>query len=77
MYFLILVVERDERVWKRRKEWKGMEGNGREWKGMEGKEEYRQESANISISTGWNCYLSYVNSQGGKEKLEDVYQKEE
>ncbi len=29
------------------------------------------------VSTGWNCYLSYVNSQGGKDKMEDVYEKEE
>ena len=26
--------------------------------------------------TGWNCYLSYVNSQGGKNKIADVLEKE-
>ena len=29
------------------------------------------------LCIGWNCYLSYVNSQGGKEKIDDVYEKEE
>lgn len=27
-------------------------------------------------AAGWNCYLSYVNSQGGKDKLDDVLEKE-
>ena len=31
----------------------------------------------VCVCIGWNCYLSYVNSQGGKEKLDDVYEKEE
>lgn len=34
--------------------------------------------ANMCVcATGWNCYLSYVNSQGGTEQIEDVYDKEE
>ena len=28
-------------------------------------------------AAGWNCYLSYVNSQGGKQKIEDYLDKEE
>lgn len=31
----------------------------------------------VCVCTGWNCYLSYVNSQGGKEKIQDVFDKEE
>lgn len=31
----------------------------------------------LACVVGWNCYLSYVNSQGGKDKMEDVYEKEE
>ena len=30
----------------------------------------------VCVCTGWNCYLSYVNSQGGKEKIVDVFDKE-
>lgn len=38
--------------------------------------EHRVLVVNV-VSLGWNCYLSYVNSQGGKEKIEDVFDKEE
>ena len=29
----------------------------------------------ISFSLGWNCYLSYVNSQGGSKESEVVKKK--
>ena len=31
----------------------------------------------LTGAAGWNCYLSYVNSQGGKQKIEDYLDKEE
>lgn len=63
----------------------GLKRGGRKRQGKWGqsrrKSKERKEEDEILLTcvrlTGWNCYLSYVNSQGGKEKIDDVLDKEE
>ena len=61
--------------------WRGGGGGGGGRVGLNGKEEEESEEERrgkmLIGAAGWNCYLSYVNSQGGKEKIVDVYDKEE